>query len=619
MTTDKKKAATEGLWKAVATGLLNESSKVLLTDNQRLEMLTQLVTNSRLYTIAPFLPALLSLDKHPYTLENHFPFEVIFQTHMPLKMIMKTGRQVSKSTSIAAHGIILAAMAPGRNKKFDTLYVTPLFEQIRRFSNNYVRPFLQESPIRPLLISSSTENSVLQRSFRNGSIMHFSYAGLTADRTRGIRADRCAFDEVQDIDPDHFKVIEECMSHSQWGVSQYTGTPKTRDNTIETYWQQSSQAEWVMRCTRCNRDNIPSMTDHLDKMIGKYRDDISEEKPGTICYHCGKPISPRNGRWQHRYPDRKEVFAGYHVPQIIMPIHYANPEKWSVLLSKRDTSAPATFYNEILGESYDIATKLVTKTELEKAGTLHPNTEEDATAVMTKYPIRVLAVDWGGGGESGVSYTAMAVLGFNHDGRIDCIYGKKSLTPHDHVAEARECRRLFQKFNCTLLAHDYTGAGTLRETFLIQTGMSIDRLMPFHYVKAAAHNIIAFVPATDRHPRGHYNLDKARSLQTTCYSIKLGLVRFFAYDGAIPGQPGLMDDFLALVENKIPSAHGSDVYTIQRNPLLSDDFAQAVNIGCCALWHMNSAWPNFSHLEAKWRNDSTGGDNTMFQSTRDWE
>jgi hypothetical protein len=81
----------------------------------------------------------------------------------------------------------------------------------------------------------------------------------------------------------------------------------------------------------------------------------------------------------------------------------------------------------------------------------------------------------------------------------------------------------------------------------------------------------------------------------------------------------LMDDFLALVENKIPSAHGSDVYTIQRNPLLSDDFAQAVNIGCCALWHMNSAWPNFSHLEAKWRNDSTGGDNTMFQSTRDWE
>jgi hypothetical protein len=140
------------------------------------------------------------------------------------------------------------------------------------------------------------------------------------------------------------------------------------------------------------------MTDHLDKMIGKYRDDISEEKPGTICYHCGKPISPRNGRWQHRYPDRKEVFAGYHVPQIIMPIHYANPEKWSVLLSKRDTSAPATFYNEILGESYDIATKLVTKTELEKAGTLHPNTEEDATAVMTKYPIRVLAVDWGGGG-----------------------------------------------------------------------------------------------------------------------------------------------------------------------------------------------------------------------------
>lgn len=509
------------------------------------------------------------------------------------------------STSIAAHGVILAAMAPGHKKKFDTLYVTPLFEQIRRFSNNYVRPFIVESPIKSLLISTSTENSVLQRSFRNGSIMHFSYAGLTADRTRGIRADRCAFDEVQDIDPEHFKVIEECMSHSEWGISQYTGTPKTKDNTIETKWEQSSQAEWVITCARgaCSAENIPSMDQHLDKMIGPYRDDISEDSPGLVCYKCSRPLHPRNGRWRHRYPDRKFTFAGYHVPQVIMPVHYADPEKWSVLLSKRDTSSAATFYNEILGESYDIATKLLTKTELETAGCLNENDEDIAVQKCGMYINRVLAVDWGGGGEDGVSYTALAVLGFRTDGKIDVIFGKKSMTPHDHVAEARECRRLFQKFHCSILAHDYSGAGTLRETLLIQTGMAVERLMPIQYVRAASHNILTYIPASDQHPRSHYRVDKARSLQLTCYSIKLGQVKLFKYDFKSPEHPGLLHDFLALVENKVPTAHGSDMYTIQRNPLLSDDFAQAVNLGCCALWHMNNAWPNFSAIEARWRID----------------
>ncbi len=84
---------SEDLWLAITSGKLNN---VKLSPQQRMELITQVMSSSRTYTLAPFLPALLSLDKHPYTLENHFPFEVIFQTHMPRKLIMKTGRQVSK-------------------------------------------------------------------------------------------------------------------------------------------------------------------------------------------------------------------------------------------------------------------------------------------------------------------------------------------------------------------------------------------------------------------------------------------------------------------------------------------------------------------------------------------
>jgi hypothetical protein len=426
--------------------------------------------------------------------------------------------------------------------------------------------------------------------------MHFSYAGLTADRCRGIKADRCAFDEVQDLDPDHIDIITECMSHSPYGITQFTGTPKTKDNTIETLWDSSSQAEWVIRCTSCNTDNVPSLDYHLEKMIGPWREDISEEKPGVICHKCGRPMSPRNGRWMHRYPDRKQLFEGYHVPQIIMPVHYANPEKWSVLLSKQKTTNAATFINEVLGEGCDVATKLVTKTDLENAGVLHVNDIDVAVNRVNTYVRRILAVDWGGGGEKGVSYTKMAVLGYTPTGKIECIYGKMSLNPHNHVEEALLCKEVFQKFHCHMLAHDYTGAGNLRETVLVQSGMATSRLMPIELVRTAAHALFQYVPASDQHPRARWRLDKARSLQLTCYSIKFGLLKFFKYDYVSPENPGLLHDFLALNENKVSTAHGGDIYTIFRNPLLSDDFAQAVNLGCSVLWHMYQSWPNFASM-----------------------
>lgn len=499
-----------------------------------------------------------------------------------------------KSMSVAAHTVLMSSM-----RRFHTLCITPLYEQIRRFSNNYLKPFVNESPVKDILVGPNTENSVLQRSFKNGSIIHCSYASLTPDRARGIKADKINYDELQDIDPDHINIINESLSHSKYGIVQMTGTPKDKANTMEAMWRQSSQAEWIIQCSHCNFENIPTMDYHLEKMIGPWHQGISEERPGIICYKCGRPTSPRHGRWMHKFPDRRQTFLGAHVPQILLPLHYANPEKWSVLLHKQKTMPIATFLNETMGESSDIDTKLISETELQKAACLHQNIEEVAIQNIGKYTHRVLAIDWGGGGVAGVSYTKIAVLGFTPQGTIDVIYGKHSLTPHNHVAEALLCKQLFQKFHCHMLVHDYTGAGNLRETVLVQTGLTTNRLMPIELVRTAAHALFQYIPASDQHPRSRWRLDKARSLQLTCYAIKFGLVKFFKYDYESPENPGLLHDFLALIENKVPTSHGSDIYTIQRNPLLSDDFAQAVNLGCAALWHIHQAWPDFSRQTTK--------------------
>ena len=83
--------------------------------------------------------------------------------------------------------------------------------------------------------------------------MLFSFAYQDAERTRGISADKNVIDEVQDMDISFLPVIHETISASQeWGLIQYAGTPKTMDNTIQVLWQDSSMAEWMVKCPHCS-------------------------------------------------------------------------------------------------------------------------------------------------------------------------------------------------------------------------------------------------------------------------------------------------------------------------------------------------------------------------------
>ena len=503
------------------------------------------------------------------------------------------------STSLAAHGVVFSNAVPF----FKTLYITPRFEQIRRFSNNYVRPFVDLSPIKSQWSGTSTENSVLQRSFKNNSMMLFSFALLDADRVRGVSADRVCIDEVQDMDPDHIPIIQETMSYSRWGTSYYTGTPKTLDNLIYGLYKRSSQAEWFIPCESCKHWNIPALEHDLDAMIGDYNIHISEKQPGTVCAKCRKPVNPRHGRWVHRFPDRRWQFAGYHVPQLILPLHFADPEKWSTLLLKREgygNMTQAQFYNEVMGESVDTGQKLVSETDLKAACILEWENKKEPAPVcfknLSSYTHRILAIDWGGGGEAGISFTVLSVMGFRPDGTIDVIWAKRLLIGGDHLAEAVECMKWSNLFNCDFVAHDYTGAGTVRETVMVQAGFNLDRVMAMRLVRSAAQDLLVYKPPTEINHRAHYSLDKTRSLLYTCQAIKLKQVRFFQYDRISQEMPGLISDFLALVENKADSRTSSDIYTITRNVLLTDDFAQAVNLGCAALWHINNAWPNFAAI-----------------------
>jgi hypothetical protein len=571
------------------------------------------VAESKFQTFEPLLPLTLCLDGKAFNLRDHFAFSPLFRARTAYKTLLKSGRQCGKSRSLAARGVLLALLIPF----FKQLYVTPLFEQIRRFSSNYVAPFLHESPVRNLFLNDAIANSVLQRTFGNGSSMIFSFAWLNADRARGIPANSINYDEIQDMDISFLPIINESLSaDTRYGLLQYAGTPKSLNNTLQRLWTDTSMAEWVIKCNTggCNHYNIPALEFDLLQMTGPVRADISEKQPGVICAKCQKPLQPRpvsqggNGRWVHRINDRRWDFAGFHVPQHIMPMHYAHPRKWAELVSKsqgRGNTPLNVYFNEVCGEAFDTGSRLITLTDILRAAVLPwKNNPREALDSMNRYTLLVCGVDWGGGGVKRgrsdftmQSYTTVAVCGLTSNGRIEVIYGYRSNTPYDHVREAKLIMKISSTFGCHLIAHDFTGAGTTRETILAQAGVPLNRIVPVAYTGGLKGNLIKFEPASETLPRDHYMLDRNRSLSFLCQFIRSGVVRFFQDDYRGAHDPGVLRDFLTLIEDKKDSAAGRGQYKILRDPSGPDDFAHSVNIASMVAYQLQGKWPDLSAYE----------------------
>ena len=577
---------------------LAEQTRKLRDAPKLINQIAKMYEGKEIYSLIPIL-SLLSLKGEPYTLEHHAPFEPLFKLRVPRRSYWKTGRQVSKTTGLSAQSVMQTAT----QSHFATLFVAPRFEQTRRVSANYVRPFIETSLMEGLLTNKYVENSVLQKSFLNESKMFFSFAFLDVERIRGISADCVKYDEIQDIDNTFIPVIRECMSASRFGIEMFFGTPKTLDNTLELLWErESSQAEWVTRCEACNFENIPAQGFHLHKMIGP---------AGPICAKCGRRIQPRNGRWIHAIQSRMATDAGYHVPQIIMPMHYEDLEnapgvlpdeatdKWLELLGKRDgrnNYTQSKFLNEVLGESCDIGVKLVTLTDIKNAsrkGAEFKNEEPIALKRVHNFLYRAMGVDWGGGGEDMISWTVASIVGLDPTtGKLECIYTKRLHAGLSHMEEAQEIMRLFIAFQCHYFCHDYGGAGAVRETLMIQAGFPLTKIFPFVYVRATVKKMVEMKRPGGHNQRSHFSLDKARSLVLQAQCLKSQFVLLPEYETS----KNVTEDLLALIEDKHAFPRGADIYLIGSNPKMSDDFAHSLNYACIGIWHLHRCYPDLSRI-----------------------
>ena len=530
--------------------------------------------------MTPFVPFLSVKRGEPLSFKYHFPMIPFFKAKRPRRTVYCCGRQIGKSVSMGASGLLRSRMIGN----YDILGIQPRFEQIKRFSREYVEPMLTASPISPWLMDKKREQSIMKRPIGGGGTIHYAYAFLSPDSTRGFAVQELQLDEVQDIANDFIPIIEEVLSaQTEFGMRVYSGTPKTIENTLNVQFMRSSQGQPHIKCEHCNYENIANKDNHIYAMIGKKT---------CICARCGRPLNLLKMVYIHHNPSVRNIYEGYHIPQIVHPLHAWFPEKWSELVEKMETYSEATFENEILGEASEHNNTPLSEAQLRDA--CNPEVHNDlksAVAMCKKANMSVLGVDWSGFGREGDSTTVVVVaITLPGSDVVQIVYVERLSLGADAIAEAAHIRSIFNNTGCQFFSHDFSGAGTIREALISQMGINKKKFIPFDIVHAPVRKkIISFYKPSDG-GRSCYSIDKTRSLMVLYQMIKQGKVAFPKWEES----KSVISDLLNIMQETRTNPRGGDFIIMDKIPDKPDDCAHAVNFACSTIWHSAGKYPEIA-------------------------
>ena len=386
-----------------------------------------------------------SLADRPYLLPIYESHESYNGTNM-VYTVLQTGRQVEKTTTVAALQVLFLQERPYRH----TLYAAPRPHHVRVFSNHRFKQLLIESPsLRNLMRGKYVRDQVHDRVLSNMSKAYFRTAFLDAEQARGLTIDLLAIDELQGILRDHIAIIEQCQSHRPFGNKIYAGTPLSFDNPLTEHWKMSTQKEWIVKCSAEHSNQLGM------KNIGKI---------GPICGRkaCGKPINIRDGRWVAAV--KTAPYDGYHISQLMVPWYQAvhprtGKRAWEKILLALSSYSEAQFRNEVLGEAFRAGGSVITEDDFYACCGDYRITHVREKTIRGQTPL-YLGVDWGGYGRS---RTAVCI-GCYTDGKFTVLdsYFFDGRAPE---TELEEIARIVNKWRISLVLAD-EGNGQLNNRLL---------------------------------------------------------------------------------------------------------------------------------------------------------
>jgi len=353
------------------------------------------------------------LDGRPFRLTDRHYLKPIYDGDIEEGMIM-SGRQVEKSTTESTHMANYTLLIP----YFKALYFAPLTDQVRTFSRERIGrlyDYSQENVIKKDFIDKNNAQAVMLKEFSNGSVNYFKHCFELGDNIRGITVNGIWGDEIQDIHIDALPVIKETQAHAleagaKMRVTWYTGTPKTYSNTIQQYWDKSTQNEWVVKCSHCGKYQIMGVKNLSPRAF--------------LCVKCQmelERLSIINGRWYALQTGKK--LQGFRISQLMVPWIRAD-DIWE----KYTTYSSEKFHNEVLGRSYENAEKPFNPLILAQISNndlrLYPRAEN--VFANTK---NFMGIDWGKGEKS---FTVVTI--FSHSpltGKFQMLYCKRYQTSQE--------------------------------------------------------------------------------------------------------------------------------------------------------------------------------------------
>lgn len=396
---------------------------------------------------ADYAQSVLWLDGKPFSVAA-VPYMIPIINCGAEKMILMTGRQVGKSTTLSATILTEQTAIP----HYRTLYVAPRGDQVTQFSGDRLAHMITHSPlIQKYYINSKVVQQSHAKGFTNGSMTFLRSCYHTADGIRGISANSIFIDEVQDIILDNIPVIEECAARKNPKRMIFCGTPKTFDNAIQKLWEQSTQHYWALKCPHCRFWNVPIQLENLGKNF-------------LCCAKCQRQLNAVQGEYVAKYPDRD--FTGFHISQAMVAGVEGTGVPWERLREKVDNPlyGIGKLYNECLGFSYDSGSKLLTETDIRKCCS-DPEFVAFSTDRKAKWGIQTVCagVDWGVLG--GNTHTVVTIGGIDRDLKLRVIYSKKFPVDQNPVDQVEEIAKIINMSGSAVVAAD-RGGGVYANGFL---------------------------------------------------------------------------------------------------------------------------------------------------------
>ncbi len=349
-------------------------------------------------TRSQFVDKYLTVNGDPFSLAER-PYLKDVYDHFAQKYVFMNGRQTEKSTTIS----IKDALYLLNHTNFSICYAAPSIRHASEFSKKKFIPTLRgfKAPFDKYFEPIKGENNVFEKTFPGERNIKFRHTSNSAENIRGISIDKLDFDEVQSMDADVFAIAKEALSHSKYKIESYSGTPLSTENPLATFWNRSTQCEWLVKCTHCNKYQLP-----LEKNI---------TPQAIICIKCGKKLDTNNGLWVARNP--KANMVGYHVPQTI--VSWIDPAE---LFEKLEEYPRHQFLNEVLGVPAESSEKPFPRSMFVEPR-MDPSLELFEAIEGTPWYRKPLyaGVDWGGG-ENGK--TVFTIFGFNENDRLQLLYIK---------------------------------------------------------------------------------------------------------------------------------------------------------------------------------------------------